>query len=141
MSVGTDRGTFAVPTVVNGRQLTKDAASKLFMSGKLKAVGGPFETLDIAEEFIKKRSRESGKKEKQAERERIEKRVRATERRIGRKLPTSPPRPISRGRLTKKAKALKTKEPGDKTISGAFRRAAGTLSGEDTRRRIKEAID
>lgn len=51
IGVGDERGEWVIPTVVDGRIVGNDEAVSLWRSGKNKAVGGPFKTVDESNAF------------------------------------------------------------------------------------------
>ena len=61
-SIGIEVGgkVFNIRTVINGKQVSNAEAVRLFMSGKVKALQGPFKTDKEAEIAAKLRSRSTG---------------------------------------------------------------------------------
>ena len=58
VSVGKAPNVFIVSTVVKGKKISPKEAAKRFEQGKIKALEGPFKTIDDADKASKKRSRE-----------------------------------------------------------------------------------
>ena len=57
ISVGRAPAVFLIPTVVGGKDIGMKRAQRLYESGKLKAIGGPFKTIRAADDESKRRSR------------------------------------------------------------------------------------
>ena len=99
-------------------------------------------TLDEAEQIKRSKERSAAAK---AEQERIDKRVRAAGLRTGAKLLGRKKRPIRRGRFADRKPPSRTvvrtdpKKP--PTVGGAFKKAAGVLSGEAAKERIRRATE
>ncbi len=99
-------------------------------------------TLSEAERIKRSKERLAAAK---AEQERVDKLVRANERRIGARLLGREKIPIRGGRFTKPKQPSKTvvrtdpKKP--PTVGGALKKAAGVLSGQTARERIRRATE
>jgi len=57
VSVGKEPNVYIVSTVVKGKKISPREAAKQFEQGKIKALEGPFKTIDDADKASKRRSR------------------------------------------------------------------------------------
>lgn len=54
IGVGDNRGEWVIPTIVNGKKLSSQEATRLWKSGKNPALGGPFKTIEESNQFAQK---------------------------------------------------------------------------------------